>query len=175
MPGISLDQWIIIITMALTLLFGSGLYFRFRAKKKKEVASAVISERKNIAIGNSLRRTMKIKIGDFETLACGRSNVKISVIDIVEETFEIEHFESASYGAELEVSTGGGLVFGGCSVKKSGVNRYKAPAKRFHDEEPYSIFQFHVAEKYFSFLRIYIEHINPHTNEVTLNVFCHSS
>jgi len=173
MASISLEQWIIIVISALTLLFGSGLYFQFRSTKKR--ASAVIPESKKKEIGNLLRRTMKIRVGDFETLTWRSKNLKISVIDIVQETFKMEHFESKSYGAELEVSTGGGLVFGGYSAKNTGVNRYKTPVKKFPNEEPFSIFAFHCAANYFSFIRIYVEHINPHTNEVTLNVFCYTS
>lgn len=173
MAGIPLDQWIIIFVSALTLLFGSGLYFRFRSKKKS--TSSVISKNKKKEIGNSLRRTFKIRIGDFETISWRSSSLKISIIDIVLEMFKLNRFEMESYGAELEVDTGGGLVFGGFSVKEAGVNRYKIPVKKFQNEEPCSVFTFNCSDEYFSFMRVYVEHINPHTNEVTLNVFCYNS
>jgi hypothetical protein len=173
MAIISLDQWIFIIISVLTLLFGSGLYFRFKRRKKK--ASAVISESRKKDVGNSLRKTMKIRVGDFETFPWRSSNLKISVIDIVQETFKMQCVELESYGVDLEVNTGGGLVFGGYSAKETDVNRYKIPVKRFQNEEPCSIFAFHCGDNYFSFMRICVEHVNPHTNEVTLNVFCYSS
>jgi len=169
MAELSLYQWIIIIISAIMLIFGSGLYFRFKAKKKK------VKETTKREFGNSLRKIVKVAVGDYVTLPCDHSNLKITVIDIVQENFKMEHFEIESYGANLGVDAGGGLVFGGYSAIETGVNQYKIPIKKFQNEEPCSIYSFHCKKDYFSFMRIFIEHINPHSKEVTLNVFCYSS
>lgn len=87
----------------------------------------------------------------------------------------MRHYEEERYGAEISVDTGGGIVYGGDYVIESGVNQFKIPAKKSQVEEQYSIYSFSTDRDYFSFLRIYVEHINPHAKEVTVNLFCYST
>lgn len=113
----------------------------------------------------------KIKKGDYREFKWDSSLVKISFLDIVDEEFETIVGEKQTLGAELEVSSGGGLVYGGKCAKESGVNKYKVPPIISNYEEPYSLFFFHTGEKYHRFFRVFVEHINPHSEEVTLNIF----
>jgi len=113
----------------------------------------------------------KIKVGDYQEFKWGDSSIKISVMDIVNEPFKTIAGEQQALGVELGVDSGGGLVYGGNCTKEFGVNKYKAPQIFSNFEEPYSLYFFHTGEKYCKLFRVLVEHINPRSEEVTLNIF----
>jgi len=173
-----MGQWISILIGVATLLFGGGLIWRFFFRhpvshndqkdidrnSDKQTSLAVVKT-------NPYMTKAKIKKGDYREFKWDSSLVKISFLDIVDEEFETIVGEKQTLGAELEVSSGGGLVYGGKCAKESGVNKYKVPPIISNYEEPYSLFFFHTGEKYHRFFRVFVEHINPHSEEVTLNIF----
>jgi hypothetical protein len=114
---------------------------------------------------------VKIKVGDYREFEWGDSLVKISLVDIVKEKFKTIIGETETFGAELGVEIGGGIVYGGKCTKECSVNHYRVPAIVSNYEEPYSLYFFHSDKNYLRFFRTFIEHINNHANEVTLNVF----
>ena len=61
-------------------------------------------------------------------------------------------------------------LYGGEYCKNTDVNQYLMPQKEFNSEEPCSVYAYHVQEGYFSFIRVFVDHINPHSREVTLNL-----
>jgi hypothetical protein len=114
---------------------------------------------------------VKIKVGDYREFEWSDRLVKISLVDIVKENFKTIIGEMETLGAELGVGTGGGLVYGGKCTNECGVNQYRVPAIVSNYEEPYSLYFFHSDKNYLRFFRVFVEHINHHANEVTLNVF----
>ena len=115
----------------------------------------------------------RINEGDYQEFLWGVSTVRVAITEIKKEKFYLSRLggEKELHGAVIDVSTGGGLVCGGTDCKKTGVNQYLVPQKKFDDEEPCSVYAYHVRKDYFNFLRIVIDHINPHSRQVTLNLF----
>jgi hypothetical protein len=110
--------------------------------------------------------------GDYQEFIWGFSTVRISVSEILKSTFYSSSLmsEKEALGALISFSTGGGLVFGGVECKRTGVNEYLIPQKEFHDEEPCSVYAYYVGDGYFSFIRVFVDHINQHSRQVTLNM-----
>ena len=128
MANIPIYQWVIIIVSILTLLFGSGLYFRFKSRRKKakdisrededQIQDFRKSESPKKVIGKAIRSVFKISVGDYKDIPWEGSTIRVSVLDIVREDFEMHGAEPENYGVELEVNTGGGLVYAGDLKKK---------------------------------------------------------
>lgn len=180
--SIDTDQWIVIGISILTLLFGGGVVWRLLghrgvAKGEGDSNKGDTKDMLPIAIlpiiakGSPYVAKVKIKVGGYREFEWSDRLVKISLVDIVKENFKTIIGEMETFGAELRVETGGGLVYGGKCTKEYGVNQYRVPAIVSHYEEPYSLYFFHSDKNYLSFFRVFVEHINHHANEVTLNVF----
>jgi hypothetical protein len=180
--SIDTDQWIVIGISILTLLFGGGVVWRLLghrgvAKGEGDSNKGDTKDMLPIAIlpiivkGNPYVAKVKIKVGGYREFEWSDRLVKISLVDIVKENFKTIIGEMETFGAELGVETGGGLVYGGKCTKEYGVNQYRVPAIVSHYEEPYSLYFFHSDKNYLRFFRVFVEHINHHANEVTLNVF----
>jgi hypothetical protein len=174
---INTDQWIMIISI-LTFLFGGGLFWRLfghRGVTKEKVSNKKGDTKDVLPIlikENPYLDKVKIKVGDYKEFEWGHRLVKISVVDIVKENFEtIIGNKIENFGAELKVDTEGGLVYGGKCTKECNVNQYRVPEVVSSYEEPYSLYFFHIDKKYLRFFRVFVEHINYHAKEVTLNVF----
>jgi hypothetical protein len=114
---------------------------------------------------------IKIHAGDYRDFIDDYKKIRIEVKDIITDNFEGFLGKNEKYGVIIHIDTGGGLVFGGEYSKRIGTNEYAIPQKATSDEEPYSIYRFYTTESYFNFLRVFVEHINPKSQEVTLNVF----
>lgn len=110
--------------------------------------------------------------GGFREFIWGSKTVRISVPRIVRENFYLSQLRSGqeASGAEVQLSMGGGLVYSGADCRETGVNQYLMPQKEFQDEEPYSVYAYHTGEKYFHFMRIYVDHVNQHSRQVTLDL-----
>jgi len=116
--------------------------------------------------------TIKITAGDYRDFLWKSRKVRITVTEIVKETFNFHSIgKKESYGAVIYIDTGGGIVYGGEESKYVEVNKYLVPKKLFQDQEPCSIYSFYITEDYFSFFRVFIEHINPNAGQVTLSIF----
>ncbi|MGD0552840.1 MAG: hypothetical protein ABSB25_09330 [Sedimentisphaerales bacterium] len=178
MESINLAQWITIGIGLATLLFGGGLikhfFFRHPAKIDSPKDTNQDNERQvpvTIIKTNPCLIKAKIKVGDYQEFKWGDSSIKISVMDIVNEPFKTIVGEQQVLGVELGIDSGGGLVYGGNYTKESGVNKYKAPQVFSNHEEPYSLYFFHTWEKHCKLFRVLVEHINPRSEDVTLNIF----
>ena len=95
-----------------------------------------------------------------------------TIKDVVRESFSLDELtvKQEQDCVLLEVSAGGGLVYGGRNTMPKGVNKFIVPQKQLQLEEPYSVFYFHSYEKHLSFFRIFVEHINTKSGEIVLNV-----
>jgi len=114
----------------------------------------------------------RILEGDYQEFIWGPATVRVSVSEIVKGKFNFSSLrgEKETLGAVMDFSTGGGLVYGGADCKQTGVNQYLIPQKEFNQEEPCSVYAYHVREGYFSFIRVFVDHVNQHSREVTLNL-----
>lgn len=114
-----------------------------------------------------------INEGDYQEFIWGASTVRVAIDEIVKEKFYFSRLlgEKETHGAIVDISTGGGLVYGGSDCKKIGVNKYLIPLNEMDDEEPCSVYAYHVSKTYFDFFRVYVDHINPHGRRATLNLF----
>ena len=117
--------------------------------------------------------TTRINEGDYQEFIYGHTTIKVAVSEIVKKKLYHSYIpgEIESIGAVLEISTDGGLVHGGEDCKKEGTNKYLIPQKETQVEETYSVYAYHAKKDYFNFFRVYIDHVNPHTRQVTLNLF----
>jgi len=116
--------------------------------------------------GGVIHKT-KILEGDYQEFIWGPTTVRVSVSEIVKSRLRGER---ETLSAVIHFSTGGGLVYGGADCKETGVNQYLIPQKEFNQEEPCSVYAYHVREGYFSFIRVFVDHVNQHSREVTLNL-----
>ena len=48
--------------------------------------------------------------------------------------------------------------------------KYLIPQKDFYSEELCSVYAYHVSEGYFNFIRVFVDHVNQHSRQVTLNL-----
>ncbi len=173
-------QWAIALIALLTLLFGSGWVWRFLSKRSRKnqqnpapISNQTLSNPPPINIGGRrLSEVMKISVGDFVDVKWGHEDIRISVHALGRDT--IHHrpgFQREEVTAEIEMSVGGGLVFGGEATVPAGVNRFRLPQMQFRQEESYSMYRFHGEENYAFFMRLFVEHINPVGGIVTVNFF----
>jgi len=141
-----------------------------------EVQSPERHETKPIEIGRegAFVQMAIIREGDYQEFIWLGSTVRVTVSQIEEKEF----YRGFSFGrrekclgATLDISTGGGLVYGGENCIKESTNKYSMPQREFSQEEPYSVYEFHVSNESFNFFRVYVDHINPYTREVKLNLF----
>ena len=110
--------------------------------------------------------TFKLRVGDFWQFP--DLDIKIEVRSVRENT-QRRHDEEA-YGAELLVNTGGGLVFGGERAIQITTNCFYLAVTKFKDREPWSVYFWYLSNEYARFFAAYLDHINPHTGVVTINV-----
>lgn len=175
MQNISIDQWILIVLAIVSLLFGTGLYYRLRAKKDKNIPglenTSVVTAEIQKATCEFFKLKIQITTGDYKDIDFGYNVYSIKVNRIFKETFKIGLYEKELLGAEITIHSGGGVLSGGESTKCVGVNVYKLPEKQFEPDEPFSIFSFGAHRGMFGFFRTFVEHINPNSGVVTLNVF----
>lgn len=117
------------------------------------------------------KQSRRIRIGDYREFASTTRVVRIEVVDIkkasVPQRYRISTEEEMV--AHLDVSVGGAIVFCGQEVTRTGVNSFLVP-KRGSDAEPRSLFMFSDSKDHFSFLRIFVDHINPHDRSCDLSV-----
>lgn len=175
---INAAQWITIGISLASLLFGGGLIWRFFFKHRpQENSQGNINKDGSdqtpltVVRANPYLVKIKFKLGDYKEFEWDRSLVKISFLGIVNENFKTVVGDKQTLGVELQVDSGGGLIYGGEYTKKSDVNQYKVPLIISHYEEPYSLYFYHTGEKYCRFFRVFAEHINPHSEEAILNIF----
>ena len=69
---------------------------------------------------------------------------------------------------QLNVNTGGGLVYGGRKTKELKTNEFLVPLHR-HEEELNSIYAFNFQLTH-TFFRVYVEHVDFHSLTVDLNI-----
>jgi hypothetical protein len=117
------------------------------------------------------KQSRRIRIGDYREFASTTRAVRIEVVDIKKTS--VPHRYSTrtkeEMVAHLDVKAGGALVFCGQEVICTGVNSFLVP-KRESDAEPRSVFMFSDSKDHFSFLKICVEHINPHDRSCDLSV-----
>jgi hypothetical protein len=95
-------------------------------------------------------------------------DIKIEVRSIRENTQK--RYDEEENGAELWVNSGGGLVFGGERAIKITTNCYYLAVSKFQDREPWSVYFWNFSNERARFFAAYLDHINPHTGVVTINV-----
>jgi hypothetical protein len=115
------------------------------------------------------QRVFVVRVGGYQDFTWSLSKIRIEVRGIKRGIPP----QRLAYGGEqdqahIHISTGGGLVYGGEETTREGVNEFLVPVK-FHEEEPRSVFFFHTADNYCRFFRVFVDHINASTGEVTLD------
>lgn len=139
-------------------------------------AEAQTHETRSIKIDRNGGVIYKARIfeGDYQEFIWGGTTVRISVLQIIKTDFSHSpsHVKNEVLGVEIGFSTGGGLVYGGEVCKKTAVNRYLMPQKEFQQEEPCSVYFYYIIhEERFLFMRVFVDHINQHSRQVTLSLF----
>ena len=110
--------------------------------------------------------TFKRRVGDFWQFP--DRDIKIEVRSVRENTQK--RYDEEQHGAELSVSTGGGLVFGGERAIQIATNCYYLPMSKFNNREPWSVYFWNFSNERAHFFAAYLDHINPHTGVVSINV-----
>jgi hypothetical protein len=117
------------------------------------------------------KQSKRIRIGDYREFASTAREVRIEIVDIkkasVPNRYSIDTREETV--VHLDVKLGGAIVFCGQEVTCTGVNSFLVP-KIEGNAEPRSVFMFSDSKDHFSFLRICVEHINPHDRSCDLSV-----
>ena len=181
MNNIGIDQWILIILAFLTLLFGTGLIFRFKSRHKKEGKSLPSDEKPEVRKKRGLIQVKpKIRVGDFMDIPLRWDDkIRINVLDIVQDKFEIMNSEEELDCVDLEINIPplifkGVSLYGGKYTKEIASWRYRIPASKFSDERLPSLYIYSTGKDSFDFLRIFAVHINRHAMQVVLDIFyCH--
>lgn len=119
--------------------------------------------------GTVFQKVFVVRVGGYQDFMWSSSKIRIEVRGIKRSTPP----QRLAVGGEQDqahvyMSTGGGLVYGGEETTREGVNEFLVPVK-FSEEEPRSVFFFHSADNYFRFFRVFVDHINASTGEVTLD------
>jgi hypothetical protein len=112
--------------------------------------------------------TVKRRVGDFWQFP--DRDIKIEVRSVRKNTQK--RYDEDEYGAELCVTAGGGLVFGGERAIQITTNCYYLAVAKFQNREQWSVYFWYFSNQSARFFAAYLDHINPHTGVVTINV-CH--
>jgi hypothetical protein len=116
-----------------------------------------------------------LNLGNYFDLKTKYRTIRITFKDIVEKDFNSRGTVKKELAAQLHVSTGGGIVFGGEETIQHDINEYLVPVKTFEAEEPRSVFYFYTTEIQSAFFRVFLEHLNQHTKQAEVNiVYLHS-
>jgi hypothetical protein len=117
--------------------------------------------------GGQFTQLVKFAIGNYiEIQRTPRTHIRISATGVTRYAGQYEEVDAVI----LDVSTGGGLVYGGGCTKKMSTNCFAVPTKRYNYEEEYSVYFFHVYDEHTTFFRCLVDHLNIVASEVTLNV-----
>jgi hypothetical protein len=123
---------------------------------------------------NPFLTVVRVSQGDYVDFKWEMGKVRIEVSEIVKaEAASLLHAEQL-WKAAIYVDSGGRIVYAGRECEKLKTNKYLVPQKKdvaYGDEELCAVFFFHADKGHFSFFRVYVEHINPTSGQVTLNVF----
>ena len=116
-----------------------------------------------------------LRAGAYRDFDWGSTRVRVDLKQIVRAKISSVDFSSDEVDqAAIGVDLGGSIVYGGSETIKRAVNEYALPVKS-RDEEPRSIYWFYIRndkrDGSFRFCRIVVDHINPRSDEVTLNAF----
>lgn len=174
-------EWATALVGLLTVLFGSGAVWQVRRRRASappppsgDVTEPKPESHHDISTkAPKLSRVLKVSVGDYVDVHWGSRATRITIHGIGQETVTPEYRISPEQitMVDVEMSVGGALVFGGESTLKAGVNRFKLPQKQFDQEEPCSMYLYHIGDNYFRFQRVFVEHINQVAQVVTLNIF----
>ena len=117
MNNIGIDQWILIMLALLTLLFGTGLLFRFKSRHKKEEKSLSSDQKSAVRKNRGLiQLSPKISVGDFMDISLRWDNkIRITVLDIVQDKFDVTGSEKELDCVDLEISIPP-MIFKGVSL-----------------------------------------------------------
>jgi hypothetical protein len=116
-------------------------------------------------------RKFTLAEGDFLDLECDARKLRITLKQIIEETFVYEdHSEGKEYGAFIYVHGSISPIYGGQQTIKKRSQEYIVPIKGESLEGERSLFYFIADSQFFEFFRIYVEHINLRTRHVVLDV-----
>jgi hypothetical protein len=173
-------QWTMAAIAVVTLLFGSGLVWRFR-KRRTGVESGGTTPETPAPVHPSMLRmqgkrvdgVLKVAVGDFVDIAWDGRDIRIRVHGIAKDkvTHAAGYTKEDETTVDIEMNVGGALLFGGEATLKAGVNRFRLPQRTFDQDEPYSMYLFHVGSDSFRFIRVFVEHVNPVAGVITLNFF----
>jgi hypothetical protein len=104
-------------------------------------------------------QTVKISIGDFKDIVAtyARRQLRIELIEVPDDT-----------KALLDID-GGSVLAWGSRVECAG-SRFWIPRQTWPSIGRESVYYWAVAEGYFDFFTLSVEHINPHTKEVWVRI-----
>lgn len=126
-------------------------------------STTVLHKNTKITLDHSVDVTVRIRMGDYYTAEADYRSIRVEVTDIRTASVPNKYGDSTTKKlvAELNVSVGGGIIYGGASTVSVGVNKYLVAQVEF-DESAESIYAFHTKDSHYSFLRISVTHINAH-------------
>ncbi len=140
---------------------------------RNEVLVAVATE-PNLPVevaGEYFEKKFILKVGGYQDFMWRGTRVRIDVKEISKQTIPRRHafIADEQEQATIRVNNGGGLVYGGEEASFVDVNVYRVPAIRESFSEPRTIYFFQLSPYFYHFFCLWVDHINPTTNEVTLN------
>jgi len=110
----------------------------------------------------------QITVGDFIELELRPSDkIRIEVREICQNTGKREALEE-EHGAVLNISVGGGLVFGGERSIKISTNCYYVPVSSNTNKEPYSMYAQYFTRQSSHVFAAYLEHVNLRSGVATI-------
>lgn len=118
-----------------------------------------------------VRDVRTLAIGDYVELTTEYGKLRITLKEIG--SIEAKEFRRAGEvvdAVKIDIDLGGALIYGGEETRRSQPNEYFVPAKTRSAEVPYSLFCFFSYEDHFSFLRLFVKHLNRFNNTVEIHV-----
>jgi hypothetical protein len=111
----------------------------------------------------------KISMGDYWDSEKLRIKITLNQICKADPSVKVQLGVMPEYGADLSISLGGSLIYGGSATHQIGTNRLFLPcASDAHNCEQFSAYAFSFSEEHVKFVGVRVDHINPHTNEIDI-------
>ncbi len=176
------ENWykILGVITILTFLFGSGVVYRFCSESEEHNKNDISSEHNSlsesnnlspIVLKNNIPYSIKMELGELKKFNWEGEEITINFKEFSKS--KKSNFLSADTvdAVVMKFNVGGGLVYGGELTTEVYVNEYLMIEKQNPEEELYSVYQYITSSEYFSFFRIYVEHINKFNKTIQLNLF----
>jgi hypothetical protein len=120
-------------------------------------------------------KTFFVQVGGYQDFQWRSEKIRVDLKEIVKDKvpsgFDAREVDQAA----IYVDTSGGLVYGGPETTQQSTNQFSVPVLNQNEEEPRSIYWFHIGDHYFEFCRIVVDHIDRVSGRVTMRIFFHDA